>query len=652
MSALAVLNVVYSYADQPVLSECSLSIDHGQRLGIVGRNGSGKTTLLKILASHITPDKGSLSKAQGLRLGYLHQQHNLTPGLSLIKEAHKAFDWIKTLKSDLEDLYDQAAHATGDALNKILKKQAQLQQQIESAGGYALGHRINATLHGLGFFDREFDIPVQSLSGGQQARLALAKLLLAEPDILLMDEPTNHLDIQGRIWLENFLRDTYKGAVVLIAHDRALLNHVVDRIVEVEHGKLYDYPGNFDSFLNLRKQRLEVAARAYDKQQDNFKRQEAFIRKYKTGQRAKQARGRQSILDRERAEHELDAPPPERTMSLRLPPAPPCSQIILTAQDLSKSYQQADGSTRTLFNNLSIKVSQGERWGIIGPNGAGKTTLVNCLLDNISPDSGSVRLGSRLSIGSFSQSQDHLDPEKTVCRFIQDAVRKENPDLDMSEQHARDLAGAFLFSGRDQDKALGEISGGERARATLAALMASAKNVLILDEPTNHLDIPSAQRLEESLSSNTAGGFTGTLILISHDRALINATCDHLIVLDGKGNHQLTLGNHDDWIRHQSVTTKPISTVTQENHSPLPTTSTPNPKAEKSKSNPFSWMSDEVLENKIHQLEINIAAVDQKLADPEAWTDAKLMKTLTLERQSINADLEPLENEWLHRAED
>ena len=336
----------------------------------------------------------------------------------------------------------------------------------------------------------------------------------------------------------------------MISHDRYLLDAVVGRIVETEQGRLIEYPGDYTAFRTIRAERRLTQHRAYEKQQERFRKEEEYIRRFKAGQRARQAKGREARLEREKEQDLLERPMELAQLRLSLPKPPRSADTVATARDASKAYSAHDGSRKVLFEGLSLTISRGERWGIVGPNGAGKTTLVRTLMGEIPPDSGACSLGTRLAVGYFSQSHEHLDPDLTVIQQLQRSIQKESPGVVVTEQQARDLAGAFLFSGDDQQKQIRVLSGGERARVVLAALLAASRNLLILDEPTNHLDIPSAERLEEALSIDT--GFDGTVVLISHDRALIDAVCDHLLVLDGRGGWKTVAGNYSHWRQREA----------------------------------------------------------------------------------------------------
>ncbi|MCK6476507.1 MAG: ABC-F family ATP-binding cassette domain-containing protein [Phycisphaerales bacterium] len=479
--------------------------------------------------------------------------------------------------------------------------------------------------------------------------------------MLLLDEPTNHLDIDGRLWLEEFLRDQYKGAVIVISHDRYLLDNVVDRILETEQARLIDYPGNYATFVELRAERRLAMARAYENQQKKFEKEEQFILKYKAGQRAKEARGRATKLARAKRDSQLERPVELASFKMELPKAERTGDMVVAANGLSKRYTADDGSQKVLFHDLTLKIARGERWAIIGPNGAGKTTLVKCLLNQIPVDAGTAKLGSNVKIGYYSQTHESVDPGKIVYRYLQDIIAKEVPGVQMSEQQARNLAGAFLFSGDEQERELGSLSGGERSRAVLAGLICSAKNLLILDEPTNHLDIPSAERLEDCLSVD--GGYEGTLILISHDRALIDSTCDHLVALDGKGNAEIFHGSYTEWHEKQveQARERAAAELAQKRRREEETARAARAqedrrKLEKAKSQPakiskYERMKTDQIEQKIEEIERRVREIDQLLGDPQTWSNAAKAQKLGDERAALAAELEPLEFEWSRRAE-
>jgi len=678
MALLAIANLHLSLGDRPLLEGVSLTLEPGDHVGLVGRNGCGKSTLLKLVAG-LTPlkhDTGSIQVARGATVGYLTQDPDLDPQKSLREEAGTAMARTDQIQDELEQLAHDMAEADGEELEKLLKRYEALEHELEAAGGYATDHKVDAILHGVGLTDNLFDVKVKDLSGGQKGRLALAKLLLSAPDILLLDEPTNHLDIAGREWLEQYLAQC-NSAVLLISHDRWLLDRVVTRIYELERGTLVEYPGNYEKFRELRAERIKAQQRAYEKQTTKIKQEQAFIDRYRAGQRAKQAQGREKRLERFVASERLEKPIELDTMKLRLTPNKKSSDVVIAVEHLGKGYEK-----KPLFSDLTFSIKRGDRLGVIGPNGAGKTTLIRCMLGEQEADTGGVRIGGQTDIAHFSQSHEGLNLSLTVVEQLRKYVSNE------LEQSARDLAGAFLFSGDEQDKPLEVLSGGERARVILAGLVAGGHNVLVLDEPTNHLDIPSAERLEDSLAMFTAedkgigqqrsGG--GTLILITHDRMLLDHLCNQLLILDGEGGCQHYLGTYHDYLadqrkaeadqqarKDQAERDKAKQQAKQNKQANAAKPNAKNGKSRKDKGGPSrkgitsgggggggaeTKLNQAKLEARIEQLTERIGEIDAELADPELYTKRfEDFSKLQDEREKLAAELEPLETEWLRRAE-
>jgi len=649
MPILTVANLEHAYGTNVILDGASMSIEPGEKIGLVGRNGGGKTTLMRAMVGTLVPDRGTVNLQRGARVGYLSQHPQFDPDESVRGAAESAFDELHALHRELDGLYEEMASASGDALDRLLRKQGRIEERIEAAGGYAIDHRIDAMLHGLGFSDDQFGQKVTSLSGGQKGRLGLARLLLEAPDLLLLDEPTNHLDIEGREWLESFLADEYPGAVVVVSHDRRLLDRVVTRIVEVDRGMLREYPGNYHKYVDLRRERQMTQARVFEKQQDRIRQERAFIDRYKAGQRARQAKGRESRLERFIRDEVSERPMELDVMRLKLPPAPRSGDQVVSAHGIAKSFGDL-----TLFRGLDLAIGRGDRIGIVGPNGAGKTTLLKCLLGELPPDEGDIRTGSRISVGYFRQTHEHLDLSLTIWQYLQSVIVSLDGSIRASEQQARDLAGAFLFSGRDQDKVLADVSGGERSRAILAGLVAAAHNLLVLDEPSNHLDIPSAERLEAALAADT--GYDGTVLLITHDRALLDAVCTSLLIFDGTGGVRLFNGNWSEWVRRRDAE------KAAEAAGPRPASSKPKPKLKPAPVGgakpaahdlPDRWpgWSADKLEAHLATLTVRRDEIDRALTDPDMYRQTDRSRDLQNERSTIIEEMKLAEEWWLRRSE-
>ncbi|MCC5828354.1 MAG: ABC-F family ATP-binding cassette domain-containing protein [Phycisphaeraceae bacterium] len=675
MAILTAANIHLSLGTRVLLDGVNLNLSAGQRLGLVGRNGCGKSTFLKLLAGveGIRPDAGQIQPSRNATVGYLPQDAEVQGERTLWEEAVAAMGNLQELHEHAEAVARQMAE-TGDddELARLMKRYEQLEHQIEAGGGYAVEHRIEETLHGVGLGSELFQVRADKLSGGQRGRLALARLLLNAPDVLLLDEPTNHLDIEGRQWLETYLRECNE-AVVLVSHDRWLLNRIVDGIAELEQGKLMLYPGDYESFREQRALHRLTQNRAYEKQQEMFRREQAFIDRYKAGQRARQAKGRERRLERQMRDEALERPVELGELNLGLRSVSRCGDKVIEAEGLSKSYPG-----KPLFGGLDLLLRRGDCLGVIGPNGAGKTTVVNCLLSELEPTAGKVRIGSGVSVGYFRQMNDHLDLSRTVVEYLRPFV------ADNTEQQARDLAGAFLFSGQEQDKPLGVLSGGERSRAVLAGLLASGHNLLVLDEPTNHLDLSASERLEEFLigfstpQRNSEG--VGTLILITHDRMLLTRVAKRLLILDGQGHARLFDGNYEQYLqslasriqRDATASGMPLSGAgaggggaagggkgegadgrsVGGRDATVRTNSRTDTKTKPRKAGgALTKLSDAALEKRIAELEAKLAKIDEQMMDPAVLRDGEKARELHQQRQHTAEELEPLEDEWLRRGE-
>jgi ATP-binding cassette subfamily F protein 3 len=516
MSLLVADGLCKQYGAQEVLRRLSLRVEEGDRIGLVGPNGEGKTTLLKLLAGLEEPTSGRVERKRGLRLGYLPQQPPPLEGLSLWEFLRGACGEILRVEDELAAL---SAELAGRPQPDALRRFSRLQAEFEARGGYAYETRMKAILTGLGFRPPQFGAPVGRLSGGERTRALLARLLLQEPELLMLDEPTNHLDLDAVEWLENWLIETHHS-LVIVSHDRYLLDKVAGRIWELADAEVQAYRGNYSAYLRQRAEGDLARRRQYQAQQAFVERTEEFIRRNLAGQRTKEAQGRRTRLERFLAQEAIRPPRVRRKMHIHLEPDARGGERVLQLADLAIGY--APGAPLVQVGDL--EVWRRERIAIVGPNGAGKTTLLRTLLGQLPPLAGRCRHGAGIRPGYLAQTQDHLDPQPPVLEVFRSA------DPGMTEAQARDRLGAFLFSGDDVFKRVGELSGGERSRLELARLAAQNTNLLLLDEPTNHLDIPSQEVLQEALQE-----FPGTLLLVSHDRYLVQALATRIwIISDGR----------------------------------------------------------------------------------------------------------------------
>ena len=531
MSIFTAHRVKKSFGALDVLADVTIALARGQRAALVGPNGAGKTTLLRILAGFEEPGGGTIHRARGLTIGYLPQRAE-----SALGGEASLFDTLRAVFADLERRAEQLrtlerAMADPAEHDAVIDKYSRLLEQFEFGGGYTYETRIRQTLSGVGFDEAEFDKPVGILSGGQKTRALLARLILQSPDLLLLDEPTNHLDVSAVEWLEATLKD-YAGAIVVVAHDRYFLDTVVDRVWELEQGRIEEYPGNYSQYLVLREERREEQRKAYERQQEFVAKEQDYIRRNMAGQNTRQAKGRLKRLNR----LERETQPQERkSMRLSLATDLRSGDIVLRARDLAVGYADpADGERKPLVRCPQLHLFRGQRAALWGPNGAGKTTFLKTVLGELPPLEGEVELGASIHIGYFAQTQDALNPNDSILDAIL-AVE------DMPISKARGLLGSYLFSGDDVFKRIRDLSGGERARVALAILALQGANVLLLDEPTNHLDLASQEILQDVLSD-----FKGTMILVSHDRYLVDALATHVWAIE-EGMLVVYEGNYTDY---------------------------------------------------------------------------------------------------------
>ena len=505
------------YGKQALFVEASFQLNPADRVGLVGPNGAGKTTIFRMIVGEEAPDEGEVSVPKKMTIGYFRQDVEEMSGRSVLDEAIAGSGRVGDLHHELESL----EHAMADPrrsgeMDAILARFGVVQEEYSHMGGYALESRAREVLHGLGFDDERIDGDVGALSGGWKMRVAMARVLLGSPDVLLMDEPTNHLDIESIVWLETYLRE-FKGALLMTSHDREFLNRLVTKIAEIDGGEITVYSGNYDFYERERELREENREAAYARQQSMLAKEQRFIDRFRThAAKAAQVQSRMKALDKiER----VTLPKRRTVVSFAFREPPRSGDQVAVLEDLGKAYGR-----RVVFDGLSLTIRRGERWAVMGRNGAGKTTLLRIVAGALAPDSGSVRLGTNLKMGYFAQqSLDVLDADLTVFEQLSADFPREGVGM------IRSLAGAFQFSGDDVEKKVRSLSGGERSRLAMARLLFDPPNLLVLDEPTNHLDLATKQMLVESL-----GTFEGTMIFVSHDRAFLRGLSTRVLELGGE----------------------------------------------------------------------------------------------------------------------
>jgi ATP-binding cassette subfamily F protein 3 len=533
MSLVRLDHVTKYYGAELVLDDVSWQISADDRVGLIGNNGSGKTTLFKIAVGEASEFKGTIERAKRARIGYLHQEPEFDSNQKL-RDAIRtsAFDHIQEMERQMEFLTERM----GDVMDEeeqaeVLDRYAHVHEKYEAHGGYDYEHRIDSVLAGMGFRVKDFELPMNVLSGGQRGRAAIAKLLLEEPDLLLLDEPTNHLDLEATEWLEEFIKNEYRGAVIVVSHDRYFLDRVVNKITEIHNHKLKEYHGNYTKYVFLKERELLVQQRQYEQQQEEIERDKDFISRYHAGQRHKEAQGRVKKLDRMEV---LDKPPPDdKKIRLDFNTDTRGGDDVLQLRNVSKSY---DG--KTLFRDLTMDLYRKDRLGIIGPNGVGKTTLLRMIMNQDKPTTGSVRLGYNLRVGYYDQQLGGLNLNNTVLDELWELRPKDNPG------EVRSYLGRFLFSGDDVFKKVGDLSGGEQSRVALAKLLLENANFLVLDEPTNHLDINSKEVLEEALNE-----FPATMIIVSHDRYFLDRVVNKILFME-RDKVKFWEGNYTEYQEH------------------------------------------------------------------------------------------------------
>lgn len=533
-------NIEKSFDGNTILSKCSFVANEYEKIAVVGINGAGKSTLLKIIMKELPADNGEVIIAKDTSIGYLAQHQDVSSENNIYEELLTVKQEILDMERKMRSLELQMKALSGEELENALKIYTNLTHQFELENGYACKSEITGVLKGLGFEEEEFEKSISSLSGGQKTRVSLGKLLLSKPDIILLDEPTNHLDIGSITWLENYLSN-YNGTVIIVAHDRYFLDKIVSKVIEIDKSRVTVFSGNYTAYANKKAMLRDAELKQYMNQQREIKHQEEVITKLRSFNREKsirRAESRQKMLDKIEI---LDKPDgPDKTMRFCLEPKVLSGNDVLTVEGLSKAF-----GPQMLFENLDFQIKRGEKVAIIGNNGTGKTTILKIINRLIKPDSGEIFLGSKVNIGYYDQEHHVLNMDKTIFDEISDAY----PNLTNTE--IRNVLAAFLFTGEDVFKQIGDLSGGERGRVSLAKLMLSKANFIILDEPTNHLDIQSKEILEDALND-----YTGTVLYVSHDRYFINRTATRILDLEGQmftsylGDYDYYLEKHEQLFRN------------------------------------------------------------------------------------------------------
>lgn len=641
---LSCQNISKAFVENQVLKNVSFHIEDHEKAAIVGINGAGKTTLLRIIVGEMTPDDGQVVLARDKTLGYLAQN-------STVDTSHTIYEELLSVKADLLRLEEKIRecennmkHAEGDALEDLMKQYTSLTHAFETGGGYLYRSELVGVLKGLGFTEDEFSKPVATLSGGQKTRVALGRLLLQNPDLIILDEPTNHLDMNSIAWLETYLLN-YKGAVLIVSHDRYFLDRIAGKVIEIDQSKATTFIGNYSDYA-IKKEQLRVAAwNAYMNQQREIKHQEEVIEKLKSFNREKsikRAESREKMLDKIEV---IEKPSEVRTdMKLTLTPRILSGNDVLTVEHLSKSFD-----SHKLFTDVNFEIKRGEHVAIIGDNGSGKTTLLKILNGLVPADQGTFRLGSNVEIGYYDQEHHVLHSEKTLFEEISD----DYPYLNNTQ--IRNVLAAFLFTGEDVFKRISDLSGGERGRVSLAKLVLSNANFLILDEPTNHLDIMSKEILEDALN-----GYEGTILYVSHDRYFINRTAHRILDLT-EGQFVNYVGNYDYYLeKHDTVMAAIEASVPQSADADNTVAAKVAEsevkldwKAQKEEQARLRKKENDLkkCEEQIARLEARVSEIDTEMSDPAIGTQVAKLQELSKEQAACQKQLEKLYEQWEELAE-
>ncbi len=620
-----------SYGVDPILHDCSFFVNDNEKAAIVGNNGTGKSTMMKIIMGELSADEGTVTLSKDKTIGYLAQYQDLSSHNSIYDEVKSVKQNLIDMETRLMEYEKQMSHVTGDELSKLMEAYTNLEHRFQLLNGYSYKSEIEGVIKGLGFTEDDFHKQIGTLSGGQKTRVALCKLLLEKPDIIMLDEPTNHLDLNSIKWLENYLLN-YNGAVLVVAHDRYFLDKIVTKVIEIENHKCHVYDGNYSAFAVKKKEMRQAQMNLYLKQQSEIKHQEeviARLRSYKQEKFYKRAESREKKLEKmDIIEKPLEI---QDNMIISLEPDIVSGNDVLSVENLSKTYNT------TLFSNLSFEIKRGEHVALIGDNGTGKTTILKIINNLADADTGTIRLGTNVHIGYYDQEHHNLSDNNTLFEEIADAYP------DMTNTKIRNTLAAFMFTGDDVFKRVSDLSGGEKGRLSLAKLMLSEANLIILDEPTNHLDMTSKEILENAINN-----YTGTVLYVSHDRYFINQTAGRILELT---NTKLInyLGNYDYYEEKKEELT---ATFAPETIKEKETKTISNNKQEylerKAEAARIRKLKNDIskVEEQIKKYEDRLNELDKLLADPQIATNSAKLNEISSEQNQISETLDDLMQEW------
>lgn len=636
---LSCQNITKAFNEKVILQNVSFHIEDYDKAAIVGINGAGKSTLLNIITGKLSSDEGLVTLSKGKTLGYLEQHQDVNSPRTIYEELLSVKQHLLTLEQKMRETEKAMKEADEETLAQLLESYSLLTHQYESENGYAYKSEITGVLKGLGFAEEDFSKPLNTLSGGQKTRVALGRLLLLNPDLILLDEPTNHLDMSSISWLETYLLN-YKGAVIIVSHDRFFLDRIANKVIEIDNTKATSFVGNYSDYAK-KKEQLRIAAwHAYMNQQKEIKHQQEVIDKLRSFNREKsikRAESREKMLDKIAV---IEKPTEVRAdMKITLEPIVQSGNDVLSVKDLKKSFD-----SMLLFEHLNFEVKRGEHVAIIGDNGTGKTTILKMINELLEPDYGTISLGTNVHIGYYDQEHHVLHMEKTLFEEISD----EYPYL--TNTQIRNTLAAFLFTGDDVFKRIGDLSGGERGRVSLAKLMLSESNFLILDEPTNHLDITSKEILESAIN-----GYTGTVLYVSHDRYFINRTATRILDLN---NRTLTnyIGNYDYYLeKKQELSASVTESADTTSFVKEPESSAAlDWKAQKEEQARLRKKENDLkkTEAEIEKLENRDSEINELMASPEICTDVAKLQELSKEKETITEKLSELYEKWEELSED